>query len=461
MYYRDYDDASTASGSSTPPTPSADLRLFRGPQSPSRRTPITTSAGAWTAPHNSPHPQSETTKAVLQDVLKVRKSWKTLRGGECVWPLELEAALLEGLEAYVPDDSRETRLLGRFPRRNRFISDYIYNATGKRRSAKQVGSRLQQLRESCGGKKLMHLLSPFRQPYPDSSASSSSASDEQSACTSPVSPILPMNAFPNPASSTPRHTVVYIDILPSDRERSTDILSGSSCPSWEESSGAVVHISDRARSVRLINPTVAFVAPAPVNAHSQFTVYAEDRIMHTTSVPLMPAADAGAVSGIVYCAALVPEYWRTISESSDPTRFTIYQEVLKDDPEQETLIFSATYKFAYPESMTASGSSFGRSPVLPPNAIGSSTDMDALLTAASFVDQQRHAHSPHIHHATVPVPVADRSGFPLYIPQPTSWSTSSSPRENSHSPMRGPGSSSSDTSSPSLCFPSDLTNYVL
>jgi len=39
-----------------------------------------------------------------------------------------------GLENYQPDDSRETRLLGRFPMRNRFISDWIYEKTGKRRN---------------------------------------------------------------------------------------------------------------------------------------------------------------------------------------------------------------------------------------------------------------------------------------------------------------------------------------
>ena len=61
--------------------------------------------------------------------------------------------MLIGLENYQPDDSRETRLLGRFPMRNRFISDWIYEKTGKRRTAKQVGSRLQQLRDTCGGKR--------------------------------------------------------------------------------------------------------------------------------------------------------------------------------------------------------------------------------------------------------------------------------------------------------------------
>ncbi|KAF5322158.1 hypothetical protein D9619_002059 [Psilocybe cf. subviscida] len=104
------------------------------------------------------------TQDVFASIVKGRKSWKTLRGGEVVWPPELEAALIEGLENYQPDDSRETRLLGRFPMRNRFISDWIFERTGRRRSAKQVGSRLQQLRDTCGGKKLMKLLSPIPVP---------------------------------------------------------------------------------------------------------------------------------------------------------------------------------------------------------------------------------------------------------------------------------------------------------
>jgi transcriptional enhancer factor len=36
------------------------------------------------------------THDVFQSIVKGRKSWKTLRGGEIVWPPELEAALLEG-----------------------------------------------------------------------------------------------------------------------------------------------------------------------------------------------------------------------------------------------------------------------------------------------------------------------------------------------------------------------------
>lgn len=53
---------------------------------------------------------------------------------------------------YQPEDCLETRILGRFPMRNQFISDYIFCTAGRRRSAKQVGSRLQQLRDTYEGK---------------------------------------------------------------------------------------------------------------------------------------------------------------------------------------------------------------------------------------------------------------------------------------------------------------------
>ncbi|KAJ7709022.1 hypothetical protein B0H17DRAFT_896083, partial [Mycena rosella] len=41
-----------------------------------------------------------------------------------------------------------TRQLRRFPKRNRFISAHIFSVTGVRRTAKQVGSRLQQMRDT-------------------------------------------------------------------------------------------------------------------------------------------------------------------------------------------------------------------------------------------------------------------------------------------------------------------------
>ena len=52
--------------------------------------------------------------------------------------------------------SKGTQKSGRFPMRNRFVSDYIYETTGKSRTPKQVGSRLQQLRDTCKGDKSKH-----------------------------------------------------------------------------------------------------------------------------------------------------------------------------------------------------------------------------------------------------------------------------------------------------------------
>ena len=53
--------------------------------------------------------------------------------------------------------SKGTQKSGRFPMRNRFVSDYIFETTGKSRTPKQVGSRLQQLRDTCKGDKSNHL----------------------------------------------------------------------------------------------------------------------------------------------------------------------------------------------------------------------------------------------------------------------------------------------------------------
>lgn len=108
-------------------------------------------------------------------VITGRKSWKTLKGKtEAVWPPYLEVALFEGehprplvistqisllpskgLSRYQPSNPRATKSLGRFPNRNRFISEYILKKTGKHRTPKQVGSRLQQLRDTHQGKQRM------------------------------------------------------------------------------------------------------------------------------------------------------------------------------------------------------------------------------------------------------------------------------------------------------------------
>ncbi|KAH8110487.1 hypothetical protein DFH11DRAFT_770268 [Phellopilus nigrolimitatus] len=112
---------------------------------------------------------------VADTIVRARKSWKTIKGkSEPVWPPHLEKALVQALLQYKPNDSRYARALGRFPKRNRFISDFIFEQTGVRRSPKQVGSRLQQLKDvNCGKQLLSHVASWSLGPHPNVASGSS------------------------------------------------------------------------------------------------------------------------------------------------------------------------------------------------------------------------------------------------------------------------------------------------
>ena len=63
-------------------------------------------------------------------------------------PTSTRCHAVAGLDKYAPAESRAGRALTRFPNRNKFISDYIQKKTGQIRTAKQVGSRIQQLRDA-------------------------------------------------------------------------------------------------------------------------------------------------------------------------------------------------------------------------------------------------------------------------------------------------------------------------
>ncbi|KAG6840681.1 hypothetical protein C0991_005142 [Blastosporella zonata] len=323
-----------------------------------------TRASTSSAAFKLPAIQNTHTQDVFQSIVKGRKSWKTLRGGEIVWPPELEAALLEGtlhtlllqpalinltgLSEYQPDDSRETRLLGRFPMRNRFISDFIFNKTGTRRTAKQVGSRLQQLRDTCGGKKLMKLLSPCRPVgrtrYNNYRASGSDDTDSSSDSSSsmPSTPIEAPNNFRSAGSSKPR-TMISIDILPPFQ------TSSPMHSEWDRTND-VIHPSQHARPFHSIDPTVTFVAPSVMSAESSFVVYSAgvSVFSETTQLNAAGVAPGRADGALLYSTTLVPGFWSRIAESSDPTQYAIVQDVISTGSETPSIIFSAMYKFNYP-----------------------------------------------------------------------------------------------------------------
>ncbi|KAF9260540.1 hypothetical protein L218DRAFT_574195 [Marasmius fiardii PR-910] len=289
------------------------------------------------------------TKDVFNEVVRGRKSWKTLKGGEMVWPPELEAALLEGLASYQPDDSRETRLLGRFPMRNRYISAYIYQKTGKLRTAKQVGSRLQQLRDTCGGKKLQHLLSPCRKPTDSSKGFNynslqrygfSRVASFRGASERPTSPVVDHHDWLGKPSSSP----MYIHILPENGCNYPD--RPISDPS--SSLGA----SNYPRPIRSIDPNLTFISYSSLDrsARSSFNVYdSHGYIIHTEEASLTLSSTSDE-RGYYYSTGLVPGFWETICKHGDPTEFTIEHKVVQD---VQSVLFSAVYKFRYPTDSEA------------------------------------------------------------------------------------------------------------
>lgn len=161
------------------------------------------------------HPPASQVGGLAHTFVTGRKTWKTLKStkNEAVWPVHIEAALFDALEKYRPSSSGDPRLLRRFPKRNRFISDHIFKMTGKVRTPKQVGSRLQQLRDTCQEERVLHLLSrrdfppipedsscsscPSDTYPPDSSRSPDTPTAYQSDSTG--SPVTPAISFPAPA----------------------------------------------------------------------------------------------------------------------------------------------------------------------------------------------------------------------------------------------------------------------
>ncbi|KAJ8515816.1 hypothetical protein ONZ45_g6807 [Pleurotus djamor] len=460
--------------------PAPGIDVFSSPPSTPERTRSSSTAASPTHGDIVYPPLSETTREVFKSIVKGRKSWKTLRGnGEAVWPPELEAALLEGLESYQPDDSRETRLLGRFPMRNRYISDYIFRVTGKRRTAKQVGSRLQQLRDTCGGKRLLALLSPCRRDTPIHRSTPAIMREQQrtgfgpldrpglpsldisslSDTSSPTySPTTPLDAdpttpyFESPSSSSassspqqPARSVICIDILPDDPSyiHSSSSPFSSTSPSLTSPSspnhsippspsspsslkadanepsspsspttptsndvsyvsyGDNVYHPSQPRPLKSIDPTVTFVSQTTITAESFFTVFSDNMPVYSESTPLVlvssqPTSQEGEAqeeeqSNMLYSTSLVPGYWATISESSDPTRFIIQQEVIQNpNTMSSSVMFSAVYKFNYPADYIMSNSR--------PSSSSSSTSTSSLSSVASSLSSLSSLSSSSSHH---------------------------------------------------------------
>ncbi|KNZ72434.1 hypothetical protein J132_03400 [Termitomyces sp. J132] len=322
-----------------------------------------------------------------------RKTWKTSKGkNEAVWPAHIEAALFDALEKYRPASSGDPKLLRRFPKRNRFISDHIKKVTGKERTPKQVGSRLQQLRDTCQEEKVLKLLSRREfppestktSPTPDRSRSPSSAPglspSTSSTSTSPVSsPYAPEFSdvfhrgmgpgFSSQYPSRPVHDtnppVIVVDFVSRPRKSPHPIFP----PHRPEpvyllefdlpTNGSYPFIRPDHRNIRLTHSgSLSSLAPAvkincrsslPPGARSLFCVFIDDTLHYNEAAELEALPGLGPNGTVQYGARLVPQYWATLCQQPDLSRYTITQDVMltsigAGQTMQEAVLCTVSYK---------------------------------------------------------------------------------------------------------------------
>ncbi|OSC98315.1 hypothetical protein PYCCODRAFT_1004357 [Trametes coccinea BRFM310] len=353
---------------------------------------------------NIPSPKAGSSKVVAKKILAGRKCYRVSKtSNEVVWPPLLEEALIEGLEKYEPAVSKSPRGLSRFPNRNKFIAQYILQKTGQIRTAKQVGSRIQQLRDTAAGKhseSRSGLLHPVHQtplgvvfffpPWLRLCCHLSARLVENGGLTRLLS-LLVMKAYSDkhyemmhptrrspseqgdglglgvPAvtlsangasvhmSSIPPVAQVYISVpsAPSTSSNAAAWPASTSQPSLSRYTN--VHTPHTGlyefvepRSLHSIDPTVTFASSSPANLYSRCNVFLGNNIVHVDPPIKMAvrASDESTVGGYLHYTKLAPGYWDALCAYLSP--FTIVQEITKEvtDPAQKTAtVLRVQYQF--------------------------------------------------------------------------------------------------------------------
>ncbi|KAI0693518.1 hypothetical protein C8T65DRAFT_585694 [Cerioporus squamosus] len=277
-----------------------------------------------------------TTPRCFQTRLAGRKCWRTSKyKDEVVWPPHLEAALLEGLEQYA-----QPRVgLARFLNHSTFISRYILKNTGEYRTAKQVGCKIQQLRENSTDKQIMKEISDrhYKMMHPQGESSSMVA-----ACVPTTSEGLML-------SPGDQIVHVYITVPPEEVPMAPSLVEDSSpAPAkWTTLSESAYKWTEP-RSLRDIDPTVTFRSSSSLPLLSTCSVYRGDTILHLDSPLVMAAREEGEHSFLHY-TPLAPGYWDTLCSCTDLSSYTIIQEITRQsgDPSQRpTSLMVIQYHFS-------------------------------------------------------------------------------------------------------------------
>ncbi|KAF9464907.1 hypothetical protein BDZ94DRAFT_1307621 [Collybia nuda] len=323
-----------------------------------------------------------------------RKTWKTQKDKkEAVWPPHIETVLFEALHKYRPTSTGDPRLLRRFPKRNRFISDHILKITGKVRTPKQVGSRLQQLRDTCREEDVLNLLS--RREYPNSGDenlpvydldgsddSSSSSSASVSPATSPLSACFPDNVHHSldlasvnitgpvsdhlPVQLSASVPTVHIEFAPSSssnvRPTSTHVIDLSGHPVSGLCPPPSFPRNLRVETLGLVNQTIPYILfssllPLTVDYRSCFYVFVnEDQVYsEATSLALISGPGSGVQgnASYVYGSSMIPGYWQKLCKTIDLSQCTITHEIMRIPQSLQengglpegTIFFTVAYTF--------------------------------------------------------------------------------------------------------------------
>ncbi|KAI0338564.1 hypothetical protein BDW22DRAFT_684334 [Trametopsis cervina] len=324
----------------------------------------------------------------VKTILNSRKCWRNMKGKEeAVWPPDLEAALIGGLEKYRPAEAKSNRVLGRFPMRNKFVADHIFETTGQRRTPKQVGSRIQQLRDTSSGK---HILKAISDKHYEMMHPKKSATDEQEAGPSRrKTQLLQPSKTATLSAPTPMLAHVYINTLPPHY-------------SWLPSAGSPIPLSSiysqEAKPLRTIDPTVSFTSAEQTPCQAFFQLYKAGQFVQQEYAPVSiscgPLSETGAPL-FTYSTTLVPQHWSYLCEVEDLPAYTIYLEVvrlpLSSAPHSPTIALSSVlYHFVDATTYTFAAST---PPLSPRSSCGEGEfDFPPLSSGSTSTFGQHHAH---------------------------------------------------------------------
>ncbi|KAJ7170866.1 hypothetical protein C8R43DRAFT_1231587 [Mycena crocata] len=248
--------------------------------------------------------QEEMQKYQHQLRITRRSSFKNIKGcSEAVWSLPLEGALLQGLfhhSLLYVDGTERAHERKKIINRNSFISKFIFETTNQIRTAKQVGSRLQQLAGTTRDDRVIRILR--RRPIPEAEVR-------------PLTTTRPLITASDSANGLNGKLI---------RVFSTVVLQSARYPSLPPEITLVPSL----QSIQLrtlaefqpqtqilggMDPAVVLLSPIPLAAHSTFEVYKDKKPYWSSPTSLVP--DGIQNGHWRYLSSVAADLWPVMSEA--------------------------------------------------------------------------------------------------------------------------------------------------